>query len=82
MCPTRLFDCRRQAHSRETVADLLWEATSTQQSLRNLRALLHKLRPLVPELSVSRKQLSFQRTDAVSADFYTLQAALDSDDIG
>ncbi|MCO5185407.1 MAG: tetratricopeptide repeat protein [Anaerolineae bacterium] len=71
-----------QAHSRETVADLLWEATSTQQSLRNLRALLHKLRPLAPELSVSRKQLSFQRTDAVSADFYTLQAALDSDDIG
>jgi predicted ATPase/DNA-binding SARP family transcriptional activator/tetratricopeptide (TPR) repeat protein len=36
--------CTRRAHSRELLADLLWDATSTAQSLSNLRTVLARLR--------------------------------------
>ena len=39
-----------QAQSREVVADLLWEASSTSQSLQNLRKLLSRMRRWVPDL--------------------------------
>ncbi len=37
--------CTGRAHSREVLADLLWEATSTAQALSNLRTVLARLRP-------------------------------------
>lgn len=37
--------CNHRPHSREALADLLWDATSTAQSLSNLRTVLARLRP-------------------------------------
>lgn len=37
--------CTRVEHNREHLADLLWDATSTRQSLSNLRTVLAMLRP-------------------------------------
>jgi hypothetical protein len=34
----------KKTHSREVLADLLWEARSTQESLRNLRQLLSRVK--------------------------------------
>ena len=36
--------CNDRPHSREVLADLLWDATSTAQSLSNLRTILARLR--------------------------------------
>ena len=49
-----------QTHTREFLADLLWEASSTAQALHNLRTLLNRIRNLVPELQVTRTSLAFQ----------------------
>lgn len=48
----------QQSCRREVLADLLWESSSTAQSLRNLRKLLHQIRPITPELNTTREQLS------------------------
>ncbi len=50
----------RQTHTREFLADLLWEANTTHQALHNLRTLLVRIRPLLPELQVTRSALAFQ----------------------
>lgn len=71
----------KQAHSREAIADMLWDATSTQQSLRNLRSLLHKIRPSLPELQVTRTQISYRPSRAVTIDLTTLDETLAGDDI-
>ncbi|MCB8979887.1 MAG: tetratricopeptide repeat protein [Ardenticatenaceae bacterium] len=68
------------AQPRELLADLLWDATSTAQSLQNLRALLTRLRKWLPELEVTRKQVRFPTETAVSTDYHSLMAGLDSDD--
>ena len=70
-----------QTTSREMIADLLWEASSTNHSLQNLRKLLSILRPLAPELIISRKQVSFQPDGDIAVDLYTLRTALDGDDV-
>ncbi|MCA9931768.1 MAG: hypothetical protein KC419_24965, partial [Anaerolineales bacterium] len=70
----------RQTHSREVVADLLWEATSTAKAFHSLRTLLYKLRPLASELVVNAKQVSFQAAGEITVDLYTLAAALSSPD--
>lgn len=49
----------RQSHSREKIADLLWDATTTAKSLNNLRQVLARLRRRLPELETSFKNLSF-----------------------
>lgn len=67
--------------SREVVADLLWDASSTNQSLRNLRAILFKIQPLIPELVVSRKQISFRTSEDIEIDYDALQATLNSEDL-
>ncbi|MEM7116074.1 MAG: BTAD domain-containing putative transcriptional regulator [Chloroflexota bacterium] len=69
-----------EAHSREALADLLWEATSTRQSLANLRVLLHRVRALLPELTVTRDQISYQPTEAIVVDLYQLEAGLASEE--
>ncbi|MGD8406507.1 MAG: BTAD domain-containing putative transcriptional regulator, partial [Anaerolineales bacterium] len=60
-----------QAHNREELADLLWDSSSTGQSLSNLRTALARLRKRVGEyLIVTRKTISVsqavhQQTDSV-----------------
>lgn len=60
-----------QAHSRDAVADLLWNASSTQQALSNLRTALTRLRKQVGDaLVITRKSLALtaesqQQVDSV-----------------
>lgn len=67
-----------QVQSREAVADLLWEASSTSQSLQNLRKLLSRMRKWAPALNMTRKQVAYA---ASSTDYHTLIAGLASADI-
>ena len=67
-----------KAHTREAIADLLWEVSSTAQGLRNLRSLLNRLRPLLPELQISRSALAFQPGPETWADLYILRETLTS----
>jgi WD40 repeat protein/DNA-binding SARP family transcriptional activator/type II secretory pathway predicted ATPase ExeA len=67
--------------SREMIADLLWDANSTAQALRNLRSLLNRIRKWAPELSITRKMLSFQPGSHISVDLITLREVLDSSDV-
>ena len=47
--------CTGRAHEREALADLLWDATSTRQSLSNLRTVLSRLpAPLAAHLLIDR----------------------------
>ena len=62
--------------SRELLADLLWDAATTAQSLQNLRKLLSRMRRWVPELVVTRKQVSYPLDTAVSIDYLTLTTTL------
>ena len=71
----------QQSCRREILADLLWESSSTAQSLRNLRKLLHQIRPLTPELHATREHLSLPAFGEVEVDFFTLEQALTSQDI-
>ena len=71
----------RQSCRREFLADLLWESSSTAQSLRNLRKLLHQIRPLAPELHATREQLSLPAHSEIDVDFFTLEQVLTSQDI-
>lgn len=66
---------------REVVADLLWEATSTAQSLKNLRSLFNRIRKLVPEIKVTRKALAFEPLPESRVDLYQLRAGLTADDL-
>ncbi|MEM7113630.1 MAG: tetratricopeptide repeat protein [Chloroflexota bacterium] len=70
-----------QSQTRAHIADLLWEATSTADSLRNLRRLLHTVRKAIPELIVTRQTLSFQPTDPVTVDYLTVRTALEQNDL-
>ncbi len=68
-----------QDQTREFLADLLWESTSTARALHNLRALLNRIRDLVPELQITRTSLAFQSLPETSVDFLSLQAVLEQD---
>jgi tetratricopeptide (TPR) repeat protein len=67
-----------KAHTREAIADLLWEVSSTAQGLRNLRSLLNRLHPLLPELEVTRSALAFQPGPETWVDLYILRETLTS----
>lgn len=74
-----------QAHSREALADLLWEARSTKQSLSNLRTVLARLRKQVGDhLIVTRKTVAVLRavheqTDSVR--FQMMLARMDKEGV-
>jgi DNA-binding SARP family transcriptional activator len=68
-----------QGAKREFLADLLWDASSNAQALRNLRALLVRIRDLIPELRITRTNLVFQPLPQTSVDLLTLRAVLDRD---
>ena len=72
---------KQQPQSRESVADLLWESTTTSQSLTRLRTLLSRIRKWVPELVVTRRSLQFRATTQTSVDLYALNEALATDDV-
>ncbi|MFZ0545409.1 MAG: BTAD domain-containing putative transcriptional regulator [Candidatus Promineifilaceae bacterium] len=66
---------------RETIADLLWEATTASQSLRNLRVLLTRIRPWMPELHVTRTTVTLQPRPDLTIDLLTLTDALQSQEV-
>ncbi len=70
-----------QSQPREVIADLLWDAHSTAQSLRNLRALLVRIRPWLPELQVTRTTLAFIPDPERRVDLLQLLPALQSEDV-
>ena len=67
-----------QPQKRETIADLLWDAASTKQSLRNLRVLLTRIRPYLPELNITRSTLSLIPNHDLDVDYLALESALQS----
>lgn len=70
-----------QMQTREAVADLLWEANSTAQSLKSLRMLIMRIRKETPELIVQRSALGFQPTAETTVDYLILIEALARDDV-
>lgn len=67
-----------QPQPREKLADLLFESSSTAQSLKNLRSLVSRIRPFTPSLHVTRNTLSFQPQPDSFVDLDALRAALAS----
>ena len=65
-----------EPQNREHLADLLWDASSTSQSLQNLRKLLSRMRKWVPNLEVMRKQVAYPMEAAASIDYHTLSHIL------
>jgi DNA-binding SARP family transcriptional activator/predicted ATPase/Tfp pilus assembly protein PilF len=66
-----------QVQTRETMADLLWDASSTAQSLSNLRTVLSRLRKRVgDELVVTRKTVALRVEGGPLADSLRLQQNL------
>lgn len=66
-------------HSREALADLLWDARSTQQSLSNLRTVLTRLRKQVGDnLVVTRKTVAVKPAVHQQTDSVRLQTMLGS----
>lgn len=70
-----------QPQPREKLADLLFDSTSTTQSLRNLRSLVSRIRPFTPFLHVTRNLISFQPVLDTLVDLHTLQTSLASSDL-
>ena len=71
---------KQQPQRRESVADLLWESTTTAQSLSRLRTLLKRMRKMMPDLIVSRQSLAFQMDDKTTIDLYQLEEGLNIQD--
>ncbi len=66
-----------QSHNREAVADLLWEASSSKQSLSNLRTTLARLRKQVGDhLVVTRKSVAVSPVVHEQCDSVRFQAML------
>ena len=72
----------QQPQSRENVADLLWDSTSTTQSLTRLRILLSRTRKWIPELVSTRQSLQFRPMAQTHVDLYVLNEALATDNVG
>ena len=66
---------------RELLADLLWDVSSTYQSLRNLRTMLTRIRRWTPGLTITRQQVGFAAETAVFIDYLTLNHALNTGSI-
>ena len=68
----------RKSLSRETLADLLWDDYPTAQALRNLRALLFRLRRYIPQIKIDGERLAFEVDPADEIDLFALLENLDS----
>ncbi len=67
--------------SREVVADLVWDATSTKQSLHRLRELLTRIRPVLVDLKTTRKMIWLEPEPDTEIDFLVWRAAHDAQSI-
>ncbi len=67
-----------QVHSREEIADLFWDSTTTTQSLTRLRVLLGRTRKFAPELLVTRQTIAFEATEDTAVDYHILMDGLRS----
>ena len=70
-----------QPQSRETLADSLWDAGSIARSKGNLRSMLNRIHELAPELSITRKSVSFKPGSDTYIDLVKFNEALDSKDL-
>ncbi|MDX1418242.1 MAG: BTAD domain-containing putative transcriptional regulator, partial [Candidatus Promineifilaceae bacterium] len=70
-----------EPQSREVVASLFWDDTSTSKSLRNLRSLLNRIHKMAPELSIMGSLLAFQPGQNTNVDLLQLREALAGDDL-
>jgi DNA-binding SARP family transcriptional activator len=68
--------------SREQVADLLWEASSTRQSLTRLKELLFRARKWLPQIQATRRTVTFQPDDDDFIDLAALREELAAEDSG
>jgi predicted ATPase/DNA-binding SARP family transcriptional activator len=69
--------CTGRPHSREQVAELLWDDRAQAQSLTNLRATLSRLNEqLAPFLLITRKAVAIRPEAKVKVDAVELRAAL------
>jgi DNA-binding SARP family transcriptional activator len=68
----------KKTHSREVLADLLWEARSTQESLRNLRQLLSRVKKWLPELDIDRSRIGLQPDLEIPVDLYQFETQISS----
>ena len=66
---------------RQYLADLLWDAVTTKQALGSLRRTLHKMRPLVPSLHITRDYVSYQPDELTKIDLINLKRVIMSEDI-
>lgn len=67
----------KEAHSREVIADLLWDAPSTAQSLNNLRQLLSRMKGWLPDLEISATDVAYRASGFV--DLYEVWVGLSAD---
>lgn len=72
---------RGRTEFREHVADLLWDANSTAEGLRNLRVLLTRIRAFLPDVVISRKELTFVPIAGERIDYLALTKALQQKDV-
>ena len=70
-----------ETHSREHLADLLWDTQTRAGGLKHLRQLLARIRPISPELQISRKQVTFEPTSDTQIDYLDFHKTLDPDPI-
>lgn len=69
--------CTRRAHSREVLADLLWDERTQSQALGNLRVVLTALRKqFSPYLEITRDSVSLQPQAQVWTDVGEFEAHL------
>lgn len=70
-----------EIQSREQVADLLWEASSTSRSLMRLRELLARVRRYLPQVQASRMTVTFRAGADDVIDLFLLREGLASEDM-
>lgn len=61
-----------QTHTREGIADLLWDSETTTQSLTRLRVLLGRTKKSAPELIVTRRTVAFEAAKDTVIDYQLL----------
>src|SRR5690554_3446413 len=70
-----------EIQSREQVADLLWEASSTSRSLMRLRELLARVRRYLPQVQASRMTVTFRAGADDVIDLFLLREGLAREDM-
>ena len=70
-----------KVQNREKMADLLWNASSTRQSLNRLRELLVRVRKWLPHVITTRQTITFQADEGSFVDLFVLRQGLADEDI-